>query len=272
MKTKQIVPKVIYCLRYCFLLTKDCMHNEVWGCAETLPIMVRILALRWSSDLPNLPEMNFIQLYDYPVVSTRKYRHIVLRGMHYERLKSYQFFFQGNVKKLESKCFENKTCVRANVLHSMEKAPYWAVPEFSPTRDVLRAACTYPAGLGLRGKGKCNHIEGVLFAIEDFRRRFQNYPKPLTCTSRLSVCRGWCPRNPSVAVKSIDKVLIRKIRIGGKNMRSLPKIINFDPSAPEMRTRDETGFKKLCENLQNCLPSSSFFFFHDIKSKSDKIY
>ena len=24
-------------MRYCFLLTKDCMHNEVWGCAETLP-------------------------------------------------------------------------------------------------------------------------------------------------------------------------------------------------------------------------------------------
>ena len=37
LKTKRIVPKVIYCLRYCFLLTKDCMHNEVWGCAETLP-------------------------------------------------------------------------------------------------------------------------------------------------------------------------------------------------------------------------------------------
>ena len=25
--------------------------------------------------------------------------------------------------------------------------------------------------------------------------------------------------------------------------------------------------KKLCENLQNCLPSSSFFLFHGIKSK-----
>ena len=37
LKTKRIVPKVIYCLRYCFLLTKDCMHNEVWGCAEILP-------------------------------------------------------------------------------------------------------------------------------------------------------------------------------------------------------------------------------------------
>ena len=36
-----------------------------------------------------------------------------------------------------------------------------------------------------------------------------------------------------------------------------------------MRTRDETSFKKLCENLQNYLHSSSFFLFHDIKSKSD---
>ena len=35
-----------------------------------------------------------------------------------------------------------------------------------------------------------------------------------------------------------------------------------------MRSRDETSFKKRCENLQNCLPSSSFFLFHDIKYKS----
>ena len=46
--------------------------------------MVRISALGWSSDLRNLPEMNFIQLYDYPVVS-REYRHIVLRGTHYRK-------------------------------------------------------------------------------------------------------------------------------------------------------------------------------------------
>ena len=30
---------------------------------------------------------------------------------------------------------------------------------------------------------------------------------------------------------------------------------------------DETSFGKLCENLQNCLHSSSFFLFHDMKSK-----
>ena len=39
--------------------------------------MVRISALGWSSDLRNLPETNFFQLYDYPVVS-RKYRHTCL--------------------------------------------------------------------------------------------------------------------------------------------------------------------------------------------------
>ena len=71
--------------------------------------MVRISALGWSSDLRNLPEMNFIQLYDYPVVSTRKYRHIVLRGTHNEKLKSSKFFFEGNVKKLESKFFACRT-------------------------------------------------------------------------------------------------------------------------------------------------------------------
>ena len=47
-------------------------------------LVVRISALGWSSDLRNLPEANFIQLYDYPVVS-REYRHIVLRGTHYRK-------------------------------------------------------------------------------------------------------------------------------------------------------------------------------------------
>ena len=228
--------------------------------------MRRISALGWSSDLRDLPEMNFIQLYNYLVVSTRKYRHIVLKGTHYKKLKSYQFFFEGNVKKLETKLFENKTYVIANVLPSMKRTPYRVVVEFAPTCDVLRAACTCPAGLGLNGYGKCNHVGGVLFAIEDFiRRGLQNNPEPLPCTSQLSV---WVvPRNQSVAAKPLDKVLIRKIRFGKKNIRIQPKIINFDPRAPHQRTRDEEGFKKLCKNLQDCLPSSSFFLFHDLKSK-----
>ena len=112
--------------------------------------------------------------------------------------------------------YENKTYVKVNVLPSMKKTPYRAVLEFSPTCDVLRAKWT--SGLDLRGKGKCNHIGGGLFAIEDFiRGRFQNNPRPLTSTSRLLV---WVvPRNRRVAAKPIDKVLIRKIRFG-KNMRT----------------------------------------------------
>ena len=31
------VPKDIYCYRYCFLETKERMHNEVGTCAEILP-------------------------------------------------------------------------------------------------------------------------------------------------------------------------------------------------------------------------------------------
>ena len=46
--------------------------------------MVGISALGWASNLRNLPEMNFNQLYDYPVVS-REYRQIVLRRTHYRK-------------------------------------------------------------------------------------------------------------------------------------------------------------------------------------------
>ena len=229
------------------------------------PTIRRISALGWSSDLRDLPEMNFIQLYDYLVVSTRKYRHIVLKGTNYKKLKSYQFFFEGNVRKLESKCFGEKTYVKANVLPSMKRTPYKVVVEFSSSCDILRAACTCPAGLGLQGKGKCNHIGGVLFAVEDFiRRGLQSHPEPLTCTSRLSV---WVvPRNQSVAAKPLDKVLIRKIRFGQKNIRTCPKIINFDPRIPQQRIRDDESFEKFCATLQNCLSASCFFLFHDIKS------
>ena len=59
--------------------------------------MVRISAFGWSSDLRNLPEINLIQLYDYPVVSTWKCCHIMLRGTYNKKLKSSQFFFEGNV-------------------------------------------------------------------------------------------------------------------------------------------------------------------------------
>ena len=93
-----------------------------------------------------------------------------------KKLKSYQSVFQG------------QTYVKVSVVPSMKKNPHRVVVEFSPQSDILRAACTCPAGLGLSGKGKCNHVGGVLFAIEDFTRRgLQKHAEPLSCTSRLSV-------------------------------------------------------------------------------------
>ena len=126
----------------------------------------------------------------------------------------------------------------------MKKNPYRVIVEFSPQCDILRAVCTCPAGLGLNGKGKCNHVGGVLCAAAE----------PLTCTSRLSV---WVvPRNQSVAAKPLDQVLIRKIRFGKKNIRLQPKIIKFDPRAPNQQTRDEKHFKTFCTDLQNSIPAS----------------
>ena len=67
-------------------------------CRETL---LHVSPLGWSSDLRNLLSISFIQLYDYLIVTTREYQHIVLTSS--KKLKAYQFFFEGHIKTLESK-------------------------------------------------------------------------------------------------------------------------------------------------------------------------
>jgi len=157
---------------------ENCAENS--GHFKYDEIMRRISALGWSTDLQQLPELNFIQLCDYLVVSTRKYRHILSKDTHYKKLKSYQFFFEGNAKRLESKIFQGQTYVKASVVPSVKKKTYRVVVEFSPQSDILRAACTCSAGLDFSGKGKCNHVGGGLFAIEDFTRRgLQKHTEPL---------------------------------------------------------------------------------------------
>ena len=205
---------------------------------------------------------NFIQLYDCLVIFTRKYQQNSFLKVLTTTQSNSPSFFKENVKKLESKRFQDKTYVKANVLPSMKKTKLLSS---SRLLDVLHAACTSPPGLGLQGKRKCNHIGGVLFAIEEFiHRGLQNNPELLTCTSRLSV---WvAPCNQSVAAKPVGKVLIRKIMFGKKNIRTQPKIINFDPRAPQEQICDDESFKNPCGALQNCLPASSFFLFHNFKS------
>ena len=54
----------------------------------------------------------------------------------YKKLKSYQFFFEGNVKRLETKTHENRTYVKGSVLPS-KKTPYRVVIEFTPQYDII---------------------------------------------------------------------------------------------------------------------------------------
>ena len=49
------VPKDVYCYRYCFLETKECMHNEVGTCAEILPIAAITFDLTIIFVLPPYP-------------------------------------------------------------------------------------------------------------------------------------------------------------------------------------------------------------------------
>ena len=101
-------------------LVKNAEENaDNRGDFEYKETLRRISALGWSTDLRQLPGLNFIQLYDYLFVSTSKYRHIVLKDTNYKKLKSYQFFFEGNVERLESKVYQGKTYVKAPLLPSM---------------------------------------------------------------------------------------------------------------------------------------------------------
>ena len=59
--------------------------------------------------------------------------------------------------------------------------------------------------------------------------------------------------------------------IKNKNIRLNPKLVKFDPRPPQQRNRDEGRFKTLSKSLQNCLPSCSFFLFHDIKSNCSEV-
>ena len=118
-------------------LAKNAEENaDNRGDFEYKETLRRISALGWSTDLRQLPGLNFIQLYDYLFVSTSKYRHIVLKDTNYKKLKSYQFFFQGNVERLESKVYQGKTYVKATLLPSMKKNSYRVIVEFSRQCDI----------------------------------------------------------------------------------------------------------------------------------------
>mgnify|MGYP006896133614 CR=1 FL=1 len=88
---------------------------------------------------------------------------------------------------------------------------------------------------GVNGLGHCNHVGGILFAIEDFcRRRLKEHEEPVSCTSRL--CSWNAPKNVQVDPKPVDNIVITKCRFGKeKETDKCAKVNKFDPRAPADR-------------------------------------
>ena len=100
--------------------------------------------------------------------------------------KGYRFFNDGHVTKISLTGVPLKTSavtyVKCKVLPSMRKSLlYDAMVCLDPEGDVLTATCTCVAGLA----GCCNHIAGLLYALEDFVRLALREESSVACTSKL---------------------------------------------------------------------------------------
>ncbi|XP_045216149.2 uncharacterized protein LOC123566268 [Mercenaria mercenaria] len=143
----------------------------------------------------------------------------------------------------------------------MKKVKYNVVVVYSELADVLHAACECPAGLGPNGEGKCNHIGGLLFCVEDFSRKcLQKAPEAVTCTGKLS---SWnVPRDLKVSSAELPDMKIKKL-VHRKRQDTKPSVTLYDPCAPVDHFVDVPALRTLYDDLEDCMPASGFFLFHD---------
>ena len=116
------------------------MPKHIWF------IKCQCLNVPWTSDLKNTPPFMFIQLYEYLVIRTVK--HILLKSSQYKRLKAFQFFQEGFIKKIEVAFTDNHCYFDVRMKASMRNKLYKVIVKLcSTTGDVLFAACTCLAGV-----------------------------------------------------------------------------------------------------------------------------
>ena len=148
------------------MLGKDnpsCTYNEIYASmCDHLP---------WVLDLLDTPPYTFIQLYEYSVLRTLKYKQIFLKSTGYKKLKSFQFFYEGFIRKFLVPKDGDFTFIDVRMKASMKNILYKVLVILDSSGNVSSAACTCPAGSGLGGFGNCNRVGGVLFALEDFNRK-----------------------------------------------------------------------------------------------------
>ncbi|KAI8514873.1 hypothetical protein Bbelb_074640 [Branchiostoma belcheri] len=212
---------------------------------------------QWTSDVRQLPEFNFAALYQYLICQTKKYDHVQLSTTSYKKIRAYQFYQEGNVKNIMVAKKHGIVYVKAKVLPSMKQKKYTTIIAFVNSK-VQRAACSCPAGTCPDGLGKCNHIGGLLFAIEAFNKTdLRDQPTPVSSTGRLCVWN--VPRNDKVEAQQITEVKLGKIRYG-KDTKFL-KTSHYDPRAPHQREVDNGALGLFRSKVQAHLPDSMFLLY-----------
>ena len=105
--------------------------------------------MAWSSDLRDMPNLSFLQWYDYLVVRAEKYDHTYIKSTSYKKLKAFQFYYEGFIKLIEIGTTPEFVYLHSKVKPSRKHVCYKVIVKFShPSDDICAAACTCPAGTG----------------------------------------------------------------------------------------------------------------------------
>ena len=83
------------------LTTELSKEEDTPGCNDFTYSLIKAQCFNrpWTSNLSDTPPFTFIQLYDYLVIRTVKYQDILLKSTEYKKLKAFQFYYEGFIKK-----------------------------------------------------------------------------------------------------------------------------------------------------------------------------
>ncbi|CAG2228397.1 unnamed protein product [Mytilus edulis] len=109
--------------------------------------------------------------------------------------------------------------------------------------------------LGIKGAGKCNHIGGILFAINDFHEKgLHHRTEKVSCTSKLN---GWIvPRNLTVKPKPLKEMKVKTIMFGKQDVSERAAVNTFEPRTPQDRTLDTYALCKFMESTNVAMNTS----------------
>ena len=110
---------------------------------------------------------------------------------------------------------------------------------------VLTAYCTCPAGLA----ASCNHIAGLLYALEDFVRLGLREEAAKTCTEKRM---QWIhPRAAHVKASRVTEVHVKKDTYSGRDLGEKKKSIPFyDPMPTNRRFVNPEAVARLRNDLE----------------------